>query len=371
MYPHVIRLRGPWEYRTLDGASLTGAFTPPGFWRDAGLPDYWGAVNLRRGFNWVAKPTDDEVVWLCLDRCVGATTVRLNGVELGSHDFTWGAVRYSVNSLLRDRNQLEVDVDAPLDLDRLHDRYGSLGCREGDAVGSSRKPVGGILGEVALSVESRRLALREPRLATGWSDAGGSFELQAQLVGTPAKYTYAWRLDDQPIASGTIDPAAFFEPGFHSRVIAPNVEPWWPRTLGASRLHRLTLSIESGSETLFERTWSVGFRTFEPSVNNRWRCNGRDFAPKAGAILPDRTYASHFGEDPAAPFDQWYLARHDLWRVVGHYAPERFYALCDRAGLLLSQDTLPAPPRPARLFIESDWNVAAGRLASHPSVIPS
>ena len=58
-------------------------------------------------------------------------------------------------------------------------------------------------------------------------------------------------------------------------------------------------------------------------------------------------------------------------RIVDHMAPEAFYELCDRAGLIVLQDTPPVAGFGAA-FPESDWHSElaeiVGRLSVHSCV---
>jgi len=103
MYPHRIRLRGPWRCE------------PSGF------P---GRVRFRRAFGYPGRIDAYERVWLTFAGIIGATEARLNNHLLG-HLAT--ASEFEVTPLLRPRNELVVEID-------------------GDA------ECGGLPGEVALEV---------------------------------------------------------------------------------------------------------------------------------------------------------------------------------------------------------------------------
>ncbi len=109
MYPHRLRLRGPWEC-----APLTEPARAP--WRvkmpcrlgAAGLPGFAGRVRFCRAFGNLRRLDEHERVWLTLAGVEGTAEVRLNGQLLG--DNLHGAFEFEVTVLLGRRNRLEVIV---------------------------------------------------------------------------------------------------------------------------------------------------------------------------------------------------------------------------------------------------------------------
>src|SRR5262245_97069 len=65
MYPHRIRLRGPWECQPLapDGPPPRRV-TLPCRWADGGLGDFRGPVRFRRRFGYPGRLDAHERVWL-------------------------------------------------------------------------------------------------------------------------------------------------------------------------------------------------------------------------------------------------------------------------------------------------------------------
>jgi hypothetical protein len=86
MYPHRIRLRGPWECE----------------------PHTAGRVRCRRRFGYPGRIDDYERVWLTFTGMSGNAEVWLNGTALGSHQ---GAFEFEVTSQLKPRNKLIVEVE--------------------------------------------------------------------------------------------------------------------------------------------------------------------------------------------------------------------------------------------------------------------
>jgi len=136
MYPHRIRLRGPWTceplWRWQDEQTKTADLPPPfrmtmpGRWSDAGLVDFRGLVRCVRRFGYPGRIDEWEHVWLTFAGVEGRATAVLNGQQLGQ--FAQPA-EFDVTTLLETRNTLAVDVD-------------------------SRDPGGGLWGEVALEVRA-------------------------------------------------------------------------------------------------------------------------------------------------------------------------------------------------------------------------
>ncbi|HEY7330417.1 MAG TPA: hypothetical protein VH592_22445 [Gemmataceae bacterium] len=132
MYPHRIRLRGPWECEPLlrhgDNAErplpMPCRMTMPGRWSDGGLTGFTGRVRFRRSFGYPGRIDAHERVWLTFSGIDGEAEARLNDHFLGP---VTTASEYEVTALLRPRNELVVEIE-----------------------GTAEK--GGLWGEVALEV---------------------------------------------------------------------------------------------------------------------------------------------------------------------------------------------------------------------------
>jgi beta-galactosidase/beta-glucuronidase len=121
MYPHRIRLRGPWECEPLARFVTTGdgqrvlettnlpaprRMTMPCRWRDGGLKDFAGRVRFRRHFGYPGRIDENERVWLTFAGIEGAAETWLNGQWLGRQP-----LEFEITGLLRDRNELLVEVE--------------------------------------------------------------------------------------------------------------------------------------------------------------------------------------------------------------------------------------------------------------------
>ncbi len=116
MYPHRIRLRGPWEC----GAEGTGdarRLTMPCRWRDLGLDAVVRQARCRRRFGLPRQLDSHERVWLVFENAIAVQGVDLNGHPLPVRTATIG--EFEITELLQGRNLLTLDVrdpgnDAPL-----------------------------------------------------------------------------------------------------------------------------------------------------------------------------------------------------------------------------------------------------------------
>jgi hypothetical protein len=101
MYPHRIRLRGPWDCEPL------GRVTMPCRWEHA------GRVRCRRRFGYPGRIDEYERVWLTFAGAGGCVAVWLNGEELQTpEDASW-PFEFDVTRLLLARNELVVEVEVP------------------------------------------------------------------------------------------------------------------------------------------------------------------------------------------------------------------------------------------------------------------
>ncbi len=165
MYPHRIRLRGPWECEPLERLPQVAHPAPlpskatmilPCRWGDGGLKGFAGRVRYRRRFGWPGRLDAHEHVWLTFAGVEGAAEVWLNGSHLERRDIA--AFELEVTSLLQIRNQLTVEVTAADDR-------------------------GGLWGEVALEVRGPAY-LRAVRAALTRSGTATRLRVRGEVVGS-------------------------------------------------------------------------------------------------------------------------------------------------------------------------------------------
>ncbi|HTU89113.1 MAG TPA: hypothetical protein VMF69_03355 [Gemmataceae bacterium] len=126
MYPHRIRLRGPWECEPLfrRGDKVDRPLPPPCRivmpcrWSDGGLAGFTGRVRFRRSFGYPGRIDAYERVWLTFAGMGGAAEVQLNNLVLGcisEHS------EFEVTSLLKPRNELVVEIECASEQEILWD----------------------------------------------------------------------------------------------------------------------------------------------------------------------------------------------------------------------------------------------------------
>src|SRR5436309_14792376 len=109
MYPHRIRLRGPWEAEPVAAAGA-GAIAParavtlPCRWADV-APGFAGAVVFRRRFGLPRRLDDFERVWLTCEKVDGRSDWRLNGAGVAMAPNPAGGLEAEVTALLRERDE--------------------------------------------------------------------------------------------------------------------------------------------------------------------------------------------------------------------------------------------------------------------------
>ena len=113
MPSHRINLRGPWDYRWLNGAaqpiSAQGTVAMPCEWRNVfGL--VCGTAEFRRKFH---KPTNlesHESVVIVLTEVGGQGKASLNGVSLGEFSSAGDLVEFEITNSLSPFNELMIEV---------------------------------------------------------------------------------------------------------------------------------------------------------------------------------------------------------------------------------------------------------------------
>src|SRR4051812_28223298 len=111
MYPHPIRLRGPWTCQPMDPPGPARKLQLPCPWPAAGLAGVARAEMMRR-FGYPGRIDAHERVWLTVAGLAGRVRVTLNGQDLGT--FTGEEAReWEVTALLGPRNLLSLEVADP------------------------------------------------------------------------------------------------------------------------------------------------------------------------------------------------------------------------------------------------------------------
>ena len=112
MYPHHIRLRGPWQWERLASdpsmPATRGSVKMPCLWRELGLEGFNGLVRFRRRFGYPGRLDGDERLWLTCFGVANPSALAVNGTEL-AHERT-GSFEFDITPLLGMRNELVFDA---------------------------------------------------------------------------------------------------------------------------------------------------------------------------------------------------------------------------------------------------------------------
>src|SRR2546428_9613355 len=102
--------------------------TIPATWTRTVLDGFRGRVRWRRNFHSPRTLEPQEQLWLVFEGVDYFADVSLNGTRLGRHEGYFDPFAYSVTGLVRNRNELVVEVDCPAEADPHHRRLvrGSL-----------------------------------------------------------------------------------------------------------------------------------------------------------------------------------------------------------------------------------------------------
>ena len=167
VYPHRIRLRGPWDCEPLERLPPTDEplpavrqMTMPCRWAEAGLPGFAGRLRFRRRFGYPGRIDADERVWLTFAGVAAAAEVALNGAVLGRRAEAEAPFEFEITSRLGPRNELVVIVEGPAG--------------------------GGLWGEVALEVR-RTAFLRKVRCWLARVGQGIKLNLAGEVAGVSSR----------------------------------------------------------------------------------------------------------------------------------------------------------------------------------------
>jgi beta-galactosidase/beta-glucuronidase len=154
--PHVIRLRGPWQYeplmqweldhegslREVDELPPAGRMVMPGDWSQSLGRDFRGRVRYVRAFGRPTNLEPGEKVWLVSDGVDLDGRAALNGLPLGPVTNARDQARFDITDLLAERNELVIEVELPPLV------YADEQQRRPDRAGLA----GGVIGEVRLEI---------------------------------------------------------------------------------------------------------------------------------------------------------------------------------------------------------------------------
>lgn len=161
----------------------------------------------------------------------------------------------------------------------------------------------------------------------------------------------------------------------------PDVEPWWPRGYGDQPLYDVQVSLGEHGEAQW--AGEVGFRTVR--VDTAADETGRPFQIYVNDVpvhargynwIPDSAFISQVDDARySRGIDDLVESNSNMVRVWGGgiYEADEFYAMCDRAGIMVWQDFMlacAAYPEDAdtRAEVEAEAREQIARLSSHASL---
>jgi hypothetical protein len=243
MYPHRIRLRGPWECEPLrrgDNADQPlpppRRMTMPCRWNEGGLSAFTGRVRFRRSFGYPGRIDAHERVWLTFEGVADEAEVRLNDAPLGR---IAGASEWEVTPLLRQRNELVIEVE-----------------------GTAEQ--GGLWGEVALEVRCSAF-LRDLRRSAILTGGRVSLSVSGQVVGEAERPLEVYVLLNRSVAGYQIVSASPDGQAFSVR--ADDLEAAsWQGTDGGTQPARVQVDLVNGAVVWYTSAAEVVLETLtEPS----------------------------------------------------------------------------------------------------------
>lgn len=271
VYPHRIRLRGPWDCKPLystilhpDGwiAAVDGPVPPPCKmampcrWAEGGLGPFNGRVRFRRRFHKPRQVDAHERLWLTFAGADYFAEVSLNGEPLGEHEGAFDPFEFDITSLIRPANELVVEVDLPeARWDGLENRPTPQG-RQRMIRGSAACPPasGGLWGTVALEVR-REAFLQSVRLWATFQGPQPTLHVAGEVAGKADRPLELYVLLD----GRTVLYEAVSRGPFQAQV-GCEVELWQPLGLGEPRLYEVQIDLIDGASKLHTLGRPFGFR---------------------------------------------------------------------------------------------------------------
>ena len=114
IYPHRIRLRGPWECVPIEARGgllpMPRRVTMPGRFGDHGLAAFAGRVRYVRKFGYPGRIDDHERIWITCAGMEGSAEIHLNDVVLAT-DYL-GPFAFDVTAHMKQHNRLDVTIAA-------------------------------------------------------------------------------------------------------------------------------------------------------------------------------------------------------------------------------------------------------------------
>ncbi len=341
---------GTWDICPVQ--AFGGPADPLEGWLSIEVPSHWqqhpeletwaGKVVYRKRFQFDRR--DDRRYRLVLPGTFYWSTVFLNGVPLGDHEGYFSPRVYDITDVLKQENELVVQVDCPDEKAKNGKRLITGVFSHWDCLDPTTNP-GGLWLAPELH-ESRGAFIDLVRVHTQEIEPSRA-RLEVRVDITAAR-------DETLRLRAVYTPATFEGPGFtfeHEVALSsgPNAlafshdldspRLWWPHDMGAPDLYRLELSLVRGSETVVDR-WAedIGVRTIEVD-DWRFYINGVSLFIKGNNYPPTDTRIATCTRERVEKDLALAKGCHcNMLRVHAHVAHPTLYRAADRAGVMLWQD---------------------------------
>ncbi|MCB5190984.1 beta galactosidase jelly roll domain-containing protein [Methylobacillus arboreus] len=364
-------LNGRWQFQPIKGSvSITPQLQAPAQgWKTIAVPDNWyrqghdinGLAWYKTQFKVDAKAAP-RVAHLVFNGVDYEADIWLNDHYLGHHTGYFQTFEFDVTGLLKQgENQLRVLVNSPLEKPEdwsLHKRlikgiFSHHDTRPGGAWSErgQEKNTGGIWAPVELQFADqaalRHLQVTPRKQATKASP-------QHWQINTAADIQHHVSHETPVTVEARISPENFQGPSFNfkqqqtlkpgSNRLALNFpldKPalWWPAEHGKPNLYKLELSLRDAQGKLLDQQHQVfGVREVKVDDGLRWYINGRRMFVRGTNYIGSQWLAEMTPARYQQDLKMMQAANINAVRVHAHITGRAFYELCDRMGILVTQD---------------------------------
>ncbi|HVU90348.1 MAG TPA: hypothetical protein VHD36_23665 [Pirellulales bacterium] len=253
-YPHVIRLRGPWEcdraiaQMALSDGTLTESardvsefarLKAPADWAETLGPEFRGRVSYTRRFNRPTNLEPHDRVWLMAEGVDARGNVTIDSRHLGAIDGYALAAEWDVTHLLQASSVLSVDIELP-----------PTGAGQPPPVRPGRELLaGGLIGEVRLEI---RRELYVAGLSVYWQPGRApQWHISGRVEG-PASNDSLHLIAtacDREVAYARVTAGAPF-------TLCSTIDDWpaWPDPMDEPVLTPVEIRLSDGRSTLWQTT---------------------------------------------------------------------------------------------------------------------
>ena len=325
----ITKIMKGWEFTGPDGTTTTVDL--PHTWnaRDGqdGGNDYWrGTCIYRTRFAAPQFNTASHQVWIQFDGVNASAHVVLNGSPVCNHDGGYSTFRANITELLRDENELTVEVDNSKN-DRVYPQKADFTF------------YGGIYRDVSLMVVSKNHFTLDYFGGPGikvtpkpTEDGGATFEIESWVTNGEEAYTVMYSIEDcygNEVASGV-------RPCDSTKVTlyVPDAQLW---SMDEPNLYTVTARLQKNNETFDEIYANVGVRSYTVTPNDGFSINGVPTPLRGVSRHQDRKGAGIALTNEMMEEDISIILEMGANTIrLAHYQhAQYFYDLCDEKGLVI------------------------------------